>query len=202
LYPHSLECLRILSELNNLIEECREGYGEMNAFIPANAIRTSTWNVFADHYIEAAKSRAYNRGGRFDVKLQRGTWYTLHKCLETILKILAPICPFITEAIWLELYSDESIHIQSFPQKEKERESELSKLLPKFIAFNNAVWRYKKEKKVALSQSLPTTLYAPEELRPFEQDARAMHRIEHLQFGEPEEKKGMRELAEGIFVPE
>jgi len=192
----------ILSELNNLIEECKEGYSEMNAFIPANAIRTFTWNVFADHYIEAAKSRAYNRGGRFDIKLQRGAWYTLHKCLETILEILAPICPFITEAIWLELYSDESIHIQSFPQKEEELESELSKLLPKFIGFDNAVWRYKKENKVALSQSLPTTLYAPEELRPFEQDATAMHRIEHLQFGEPEERKGMRELAEGIFVPE
>ena len=81
-------------------------------------------------------------------------------------------------------------------------ESELSKLLSKFIAFNNAVWRYKKEKKVALSQSLPATLYAPKELKPFGEDVTAMHRIESLRFGQPEEKKRMQELAEGIFIAE
>jgi len=99
----------ILANLNELIGECRRGYEEMNAFSAASAIRTFTWNMFADHYIEAVKSRAYNRGGIFSTRLQRGAWYTLHLCLEMILKLLAPIVPFITEALWLELYQKESI---------------------------------------------------------------------------------------------
>jgi len=192
----------ILSELNKLIGECRKGYEEMNAFISANAIRNFAWNIFADHYIEAAKSRAYNREGKFDVKLQRGAWYTLHKCLETILKLLAPICPFITEAIWLELYSNESIHIQTFPEEKPEWESELNKLLSRFMAFNNVIWRYKKEKGFALSQNLPNVVYAPKELEPFKDDLMAMHRIAHLRFEEPEEKEEIQELAEGILIAE
>ncbi|MEM2936675.1 MAG: class I tRNA ligase family protein, partial [Candidatus Bathyarchaeia archaeon] len=110
----------MLGELNRLIGDCRRGYEDMDVYLPANALRTFTWSLLADHYLEAVKSRAYNRQGKFDERLQRGAWYALHACLETILKLLAPLCPFITEAIWRELYSKESIHIQPFPQEKPE----------------------------------------------------------------------------------
>jgi len=194
--------MTILAELNKLIGECRKGYEKMNGFIPANAIRTFTWSVFADHYIEAVKSRAYNRGGRFDSRLQRGAWYTLHGCLETILKLLAPLCPFITEEIWLEIYSDKSIHTQIFPEKKPEWESELNRLLAKFIEFNNAIWRYKKEKDIALSQRLPATVYAPKDLEPLKEDLMMMHQIESLGFGEPEQKERIQRVSEEIFIVE
>ncbi len=190
----------ILSELNNLIRECRRGYEDMNAFIPATAIRNFTWNIFADHYIEAVKSRAYNHKGIFDLKLQRGAWYTLHKCLETILKLLAPICPFITEAIWLELYSKESIHTQSFPVEVEGWSSESGNLLKSFMEFNNAIWRYKKEKGLALSQELNVKVYAPKNLEPLKDDLVAMHRIREMCFGRPGD--GAEEISDGIYIKE
>jgi len=190
----------ILAELNRLIGECREGYEEMNAFTPANAIRAFTWNIFADHYVEASKSRAYNRRNRFDMKLQRGAWYTLHRCLETILKLLAPICPFITEAIWLEVYSNESIHSQSFPEKKPDWESELNRLVPKFMEFNNVIWRYKKEKRIALSQEFSATVYAPKELEPLKDDLMTMHGILSLRFREPQGKEEMQRISEETMV--
>ena len=52
----------ILSELNNLILECKKGYDEYNFFVPAIAIREFTWNLFAAHYIEMVKARAYGIG--------------------------------------------------------------------------------------------------------------------------------------------
>ena len=193
----------ILGHLNQLISECEKGYEEMNAFAVATAIRNFTWNIFADHYIEAVKSRAYNHEGIFDQKLQRGAWYTLHSVLKTILKILAPIAPFITEKIWLELYSKNSIHLEEFPERRDEWESEMATLLQRFIDFDNAIWRYKKSKGVALSQTLPVQrVYAPAELEPLKDDLKAMHRIGDIRFGAPESMKEAIELADGIFIIE
>ncbi|MEM1586336.1 MAG: valine--tRNA ligase [Candidatus Bathyarchaeia archaeon] len=189
----------MLAKLNETIAESRRGYEEFNANHAATAIRLFTWNIFADHYVEAVKSRAYNKDGLFDRKLQRGAWYTLHRCLETILKLLAPICPFITESIWLELYSKESIHIQRFPEEKEEWRDPIVNLLPKFMEFNNAIWQYKKRHKIALSQELNAVVYAPKDLESFEDDLRTMHKIKVLVFGEPK-KEGAEKISEGVFI--
>ncbi|MEM1883916.1 MAG: class I tRNA ligase family protein, partial [Candidatus Bathyarchaeia archaeon] len=189
----------ILAKLNDVIIECRKGYEEFNANHAATAIRLFTWNIFADHYIEAVKSRAYNKDKIFDVKLQRGAWYTLHECLKTILKLLAPICPFITETIWLELYSKESIHLQRFPEKRVEWRDPIVSLLPKFMEFNNAIWQYKKGHKIALNQELDAVVYAPKELEPFGEDLRAMHGIKTIIFGKPK-REDVEKISEDIYV--
>ncbi len=188
----------ILTYLNELIMECRLGYEEMNAFRAATAIRTFTWNIFADHYVEAAKSRAYNRNEAFGTKLQRGAWHMLHMCLETILKLLAPIAPFITEVLWLQLYSQKSIHVQSFPEENPDWKSDLATLLPKFMELNNAIWRYKKSKGLALSQELSMPICVPVELEPLKQDLKVMHQIRSLLFGQPKERA--EKLSEGIYA--
>jgi len=190
----------ILAKLNGLIRECAVGYEEMNVFAATTAIRTFTWNLFADHYVEAAKSRAYNRDGTFSLELQRGAWFTLHKCLETILKLLAPISPFITEALWLELYSKESIHVQNFPKETPEWKSDFIELLPNFVEFNNTVWRYKKSRGLALSEEIAAPIYALVQLEPLKEDLKAMHKITNLAFGKPKNPEGFDELSEGIFA--
>ena len=193
----------ILAQLNNLIRDCKSGYDELDFHVPANAIRVFTWNMFADHYVEAVKSRAYNQHGEFDGKLQRGAWYTLHTCLGAVIKLLAPICPFVTEALWRELYSSKSVHLQVMPQENREFESDLRALLPQLMDFNMAVWKYKKEKSIALSQEVKATIYAPAELEVFEADLKAMHRIKQFIFGQPSKEVEARAKALGImFVVE
>jgi len=188
----------MLAQLNDVVKECKSGYEELNAYVPANAIRNLAWNFFADNYVEAVKSRAYNQYGEFDEKLQRGAWYTLHTCLNTILKLLAPICPFVTEALWRDLYSQESIHLQPFPQERKELETSLKTLSTQFMNFNTAVWKYKKEKNIALSQGVAATVYGPRELKVFEADLKAMHKIKQIQFAKPPEK--MKTKAQALDI--
>jgi len=193
----------ILSHLNSLIKDCKSGYGELDFHGPANAMRVFAWNVFADHYVEAAKSRAYNQQGEFDVKVQRGAWYTLHTCLGTVIRLLAPICPFVTEALWRELYSSESVHLQAFPKEDRKFESDFQGLLPQLMDFDTAVWKYKKEKSIALSQEVKAAVYAPKELQVLEADLKAMHRIRHLRFGQPpREVEATTKALGNVFVVE
>ena len=161
----------ILSELDNLIKECKKGYDEYNFFIPAIAIREFTWNLFAAHYIEMVKARAYGIG--FTDEERDGAIYTLHKTLSTILKLLAPITPFITEYLWKTLYSSESIHKQH--QVESESGYNQSKITKEITEFNSKVWNEKKTKNLSLKDSITITI--PESLESFKNDLKSMHNL-------------------------
>lgn len=162
----------ILSELDKLISECKRGYKEYNFFIPAIAIREFTWNLFAAHYIEMVKARAYGIG--FTEQERNSAIFTLHKTLATILKLLAPITPFITDYLWRTLYSSESIHIQR--QVEVENHEDLTKYSKEIEEFNSKVWNEKKAKNLSLKD--PITIQIPENLKLFEKDLKSMHNLE------------------------
>jgi valyl-tRNA synthetase len=67
------------------------------------------WSLFCDNYLEITKTRAYdeennNPSGALSAKL------TLYHTLKTMLLLLAPVMPHITEEIYQILYSNKSIH--------------------------------------------------------------------------------------------
>jgi len=161
----------ILSELDKMIIECKKGYEKYNFFVPAIAIREFTWNIFAANYIEMVKARAYGIG--FSDEDRDAAIFTLHKVLSTILKLLAPITPFITDYLWQTLYSDESIH------KEKHAEPELSEDFTHFTKeiteFNSKVWNEKKSKGLSLKDSI--SIMIPENLIAFKKDFQSMHNL-------------------------
>jgi valyl-tRNA synthetase len=187
----------ILAELDRLVKECRRGYEEYNFFVPANAIRDFTWHLFAAHYIEMVKGRAYatinnhNYGNNNKVEEYAGrksALYTLHKCFSTILSLIAPVIPFIVEELWAKMYSSEStIHRQAMFRKEQMKEelqenAEMTKYTKAIIEFNSMVWNKKKEtisketgKPLSLKDPIDTPV--PLELEQFGQDLRSMHNL-------------------------
>lgn len=168
----------MLGELHRLVQDCRKGYSELNFFIPAVAIREFTWNVFAAHYLEMVKWRAYLD----DSSLSRqSTIYTLHKCLMTVLMLLAPICPYITEEIWTTMYSSESIHAQKLPEADADYLDYLKYTSP-IMNFNSMVWNKKRsfispDTGKPYSLKHPIELEIPKDLKLFEEDLKMMHNI-------------------------
>ena len=158
----------ILSELNELIKKCLKGYKELNFFIPSNAIREFTWNLFAPHYIEMIKPRAYGKGDK-----AKAAWYTLHLILKTLLKLSAPIIPFMTDYVWRELYGKKSVHLEEFPKPEFNYG--LEKLTEKITSFNTKIWKLKKDKGLSLKTEIKIEM--PRELKEFEDDLKRMHKI-------------------------
>ncbi|MDH3853571.1 MAG: class I tRNA ligase family protein, partial [Nitrosopumilus sp.] len=163
----------ILSELDNLVKECKRGYDDYNFFVPAIAIREFTWNLFAAHYIEMVKGRAY--GINFSDDERDGAIFTLHKVLSTILKLLAPITPFITEYLWKVLYSEKSIHKEKQVESESSSLEDLTQFTKEITEFNSKVWNEKKSKELSLKDSIAVPV--PENLSPFSKDFAAMHNL-------------------------
>jgi len=161
----------ILGELSILIETIKRDYLEYRFNDAAVSIREFVWNLFAPHYVEMVKSRAYGRG--FSESEQKAAWFTLNTCLREVLKLLAPIIPFITDHLWLKIKNKTSIHSESFPEAKWEKG--LTKLTGKLIEFNSMVWNRKKEKGISLRESVK--IKVPEELDAFKKDLVAMHNI-------------------------
>ena len=85
----------ILSRLNATI---RTATGALNAFRfneLADSLYHFVWNEFCDWYLEIAKARI-NTG-------QDTPKAVLAHCLDTILRLLHPVIPFLTEAVWGKL---------------------------------------------------------------------------------------------------
>ncbi|MFH1801615.1 MAG: valine--tRNA ligase [archaeon] len=76
------------------------------------------WKVFCDNYLEIVKKRIYNEKGN----KKKSAQYTLYHSLLTILKLIAPITPFITEEIYQNYFreyeKEKSIHISNWPKIE------------------------------------------------------------------------------------
>ncbi|MGI0041033.1 MAG: class I tRNA ligase family protein, partial [Nitrosopumilaceae archaeon] len=161
----------ILSELDKLVAECMKGYSEYNFFIPATALREFTWNLFAAHYIEMIKGRAYGTG--FSEEERDGAIYTLHKVLSTLLILLAPITPFITDYLWQNLYSDKTIHKERFV--EKGNHEDWTGFTKEIVEFNSNVWNKKKELGLSLKDSADYEI--PSNLLQFAKDLKAMHNL-------------------------
>jgi len=99
--------------------------------------------------------------------------FTLHKTLATILKLLAPITPFITEHLWKILYSNESIHQQK--QVSVENIEEQTDITKEISEFNSKVWNEKKSQNLSLKDSIKIEI--PKILEPFKKDLKSMHNL-------------------------
>ena len=163
----------ILSELDRLVIECKKGYSEYNFFIPATAIREFTWNLFAAHYIEMVKGRTY--GSDFTEDERDGAIFTLHKILSTLLILLAPITPFITDYLWQNLYSEKTIHNEKFI--EVESQEDWTKFTKEITTFNSDIWNKKKDMSLSLKDSIEIAV--PSNLEPFVKDLKAMHNLKY-----------------------
>ena len=167
----------ILSALNDLINRARDGYNKLDFIVPARELRTFTWDLFASHYLELVKGRAYSKE---DDPGRNAAWFTLHKILHATLKLLAPICPFITEKIHRTLYdTDTSIHKLYFPEPidgiEKGHPTDT------LIQFNADLWKHKKDHKMSLRAPI-STVSAAKTLKPYAEDLKRMHNIETIKF--------------------
>ncbi len=102
----------ILARLNKLIKTVTENIENYEVGVALAEIYSFTWDTFCDWYIEMAKSRTFESGTAGALTAKRVLVHTL----TSILKLLHPYMPFITEEIYQALpHTDESIMISSYP---------------------------------------------------------------------------------------
>jgi valyl-tRNA synthetase len=81
------------------------------------------WRIFCDNYLEIVKKRIYNEKGDKKISAQ----YALYNSLLSIVKLIAPIMPFVTEEIYQTYFKGnekiKSIHVSDWPKFKYQKES-------------------------------------------------------------------------------
>ena len=115
---YSLADRWILGQYEATVKTYTEHLDNYRFDLAANTLYEFTWNQFCDWYLELTKPVLF-KGNEAQ---QRGTRHTLITVLESLLRLMHPMMPYITETIWQRVAplagletENTSIMVQAFP---------------------------------------------------------------------------------------
>jgi valyl-tRNA synthetase len=107
----------IRSRLQQTITRVTEAIGSYRFDLGAQAIYEFTWDEYCDWYLELSKTLL---NGPSSEAAKRGTRQVLVGVLETLLRLIHPFMPFITEELWQRVAPRAGVHgdsimLQAYP---------------------------------------------------------------------------------------
>ena len=112
----------IQARLSQTIDAVHRHFASYRLDLASQAIYEFTWHEFCDWYLELSKPVL--QSDDTSRKLQRGTRRTLIDTLESLLRLIHPLMPFITEEIWQQVapragISASTIMLRAYPDAAK-----------------------------------------------------------------------------------
>ncbi|MDG4812896.1 valine--tRNA ligase [Hydrogenovibrio sp. 3SP14C1] len=152
----------IISKLQNVETEVAKHFEQYRFDLAAHSLYEFTWNEYCDWYLELVKPILNSNTATEEQ--QRGTRQTLVRVLETILRLLHPITPYITEEAWhsvaaLAGKAGDTIMLQPYPRANEaliDNASEKELEWVKHVIMG--VRKIRSEMDIAPSKSLPILL--------------------------------------------
>ncbi|MEM4271879.1 MAG: valine--tRNA ligase, partial [Candidatus Pacearchaeota archaeon] len=148
-----------LTQLNKLIKSATEAFEDYNYSKAKMETDSFFWQVLCDNYLEMVKNRVYQ--GTKEEKAS--AFYALYQSLLTILKLMAPFTPFITEEIYHTHFKSyeksKSIHLESWPSEIKVKlGKDDDKIWAKLIEIINFVRQQKSKAQKSMKAEIILTI--------------------------------------------
>lgn len=180
--------LSVLAALREVVEKATAGFEGWDHTRALEVTESFFW-TFCDDYLELVKDRAYGSRGDAEAASARAT---LRLVLDVVLRLLAPVLPYVTEEVW-SWFHEGTVHRAPWPTADEVPAGGDPAALPAVGAALAVVRKAKSEAKVGMRAEVPTaTIVAPaallEHLRAGEADLRAAGRLTgSLEWAEGEE---------------
>ena len=152
----------ITSRLQEVEIEVAKHFDSYRFDLASTALYEFTWHDYCDWYLELAKPILNNENS--SVAAKRGTRKTLVRALETLLRLLHPIIPFITEEAWqfvapLTGKQGETIMLEPYPLGDKSKIDLAAVAELEWVKqFIIGVRKIRSEMDIAPSKALPVLL--------------------------------------------
>ena len=165
----------IISRLNQTIKEADDYFERFEFAKATEAIYHFAWDDFCDWYLELSKS-SFTQGGVAAENAQA----VIGHVLDNLLRVLHPVMPFITEALWTRLTGGESLVIATWPKAQADRIDERSNAAMEEVkTLITEVRRFRNDQGVKSSAPIPGRFVGIEKsaLAPFERAIRGVLRV-------------------------
>lgn len=103
----------VLSSLTQLVFNLRKAYEQYDTVAATKLLRDFIVNDLSTWYIRRSRDRISSHDNEEDRNVSLSVLYGV---LVTYAKLLAPLAPFVSEEIYRNLTSDESVHLTEFPK--------------------------------------------------------------------------------------
>ncbi|KPV47146.1 hypothetical protein SE17_42700, partial [Kouleothrix aurantiaca] len=155
----------LIAWLQELVARATASFERYDYPAALDATERFFWNTFCDNYLEWVKGRLYDGSGAGRQSAQLALAHTL----ETLLKLLAPIMPHITEEIYQQLFAPasgaRSIHTSAWPATSAAlRDPEAERVGAALLAITAAARRFKSAQQLGLGAPLAPLSIAAGEL--------------------------------------
>jgi valyl-tRNA synthetase len=111
-HPEWLMNQWIIAETQNMVAEVETSLNEYQFHEAAQKVSQFAWKIFCDWYVEWIKDECHHGNGKYFLEIQATTTYVL----KTLLTVLHPFMPFVTEKLWSVLGHDEILQYGKWPQ--------------------------------------------------------------------------------------
>ncbi|HLD15715.1 MAG TPA: valine--tRNA ligase [Candidatus Nanoarchaeia archaeon] len=172
----------LLSKLNQVIHKATVEFDNYEYSKAKFETEMFFWKIFCDNYLEISKKRLYEG--------EKSAKYTLYTGLKTILKLFAPLMPFITEEIYNEKFAKDeklkSIHISSWPEHDdKQLDKQAEEIGDRFVEILNEVRRFKAKSQVSMKAEVNLILLKEDEakLKSVMEDLKAVTYAKKISYG-------------------
>jgi valyl-tRNA synthetase len=165
----------IISRLHQTIKEADDFFERFEFAKACEVIYHFAWDDFCDWYLELAKS-SINQGGTQAEHAQA----VIGHVLDNLLRILHPVMPFITEALWRRLTGGESLVIAQWPEALEDRIDQKSNAAMEEVkTVITEVRRFRNDQGVKPSSPIPGRFIGIDQsaISPFEQAIRSVLKI-------------------------
>jgi len=113
----------ILSQLAQTVREARDGLEAYDATGAGRRIARFVDDL-SNWYVRRARRRFWAAGRGGEAADKAAAYLTLHECLTTVARLLAPFTPFLTEELWQNLAAGadgaaESVHLADYPEPDE-----------------------------------------------------------------------------------
>jgi len=179
----------ILIKLNKIIRKTTDELEKYEYSKVRLEVENFFWNVFADYYLEIIKDRLYNPKKR-GKRARESAQYALYNAFLNIIKLLAPIMPFITEEIYqkylIKYEKAKSVHISSWPRVDNKLfDKKIEAGGDKAISIIAEVRKFKTLHQKSLKTEINLSLDKKDKklLEPFLEDLKAVTFAKKIEFG-------------------
>jgi len=146
----------ILSRLQRVVAQVDEAYEQYEFGALSQALYHFAWDELCDWYLELAKIPLASEGPAAE-----RTRAVLGHVFDALLRLLHPLVPFVTDALWPTLTGNDSVVVSTWPVVDEARHDAAAETsVERLQAVVTEVRRFRAEQQVKPSAKLPAVIRA------------------------------------------